>query len=232
MPGRLEFDHEVENEAEMVIKDMDFGLVFAYGGDEMREGPPPAGGRDGIGNEPDDDVAADTRAARPQQQSTKTVGSNNASKTAGGKGVASKKPLASTSANETVTIDAMDVDEAADDEDRPLAQLVDAVNHDSGRENTSKRKDKDEDEEEKAPTVVLEVEDPEDMDLKLIVLEVYYSRLGKRQQVKDFIFDRGLMDYKRVRTNWRRRHIPLLTYHALSFSSWRWRRKEAKKRPD
>ncbi|KAK4687393.1 transcriptional adapter 2-alpha, partial [Tremellales sp. Uapishka_1] len=35
MPGRLEFEHEVENEAEMAVKDMEFGLVFKYGGDEQ-----------------------------------------------------------------------------------------------------------------------------------------------------------------------------------------------------
>lgn len=35
MPGRLEFEHEVENDAEMAVKDMDFGLVWKYGGDEQ-----------------------------------------------------------------------------------------------------------------------------------------------------------------------------------------------------
>ncbi|KAH8088374.1 hypothetical protein HD553DRAFT_268927, partial [Filobasidium floriforme] len=138
MPGRLEFDHEVENEAEMVIKDMDFGLVFAYGGSEMRE---------------------DVNSSNP-------------------------------------TKDAMDVDETGDDEDKPLAQLANVVNHDAERDSKSKRKE--DEEEEKTPLAHLEVEDSEDMELKLIVLEVYYSRLGKRQQVKDFIFDRGLMDYKRL----------------------------------
>jgi transcriptional adapter 2-alpha len=197
MPGRLEFDHEVENEAEMVIKDMDFGLVFAYGGSEMREGAPPAGGRDGIGNEPDEDAAEVERTARPQQQSTKTIGNSNASKTAG-KGTASKKPATLDANSDNPGEDAMDVDETGDDEDRPLAQLVDAVNHDTDRESKSKRKE--EEEEDKVPFLQLEVEDCEDMELKLIVLEVYYSRLGRRQQVKDFIFDRGLMDYKRVRS--------------------------------
>ena len=218
MPGRLEFDHEVENEAEMVIKDMDFGLVFAYGGDEMREGAPPAGGRDGIGNEPDDDADEDARAARPQQQSTKTVGSTTATKTAGGKGSASKKPAGAKSAGDTSAVDAMDVDEAGDEEDRPLAQLVDAVNHDTARDSNLKRKGKDEGEEEKAPAVTLEVEDLEDMELKLIVLEVYYSRLGKRQQVKDFIFDRGLMDYKRVSSCFMQFRESELTDFALSSS--------------
>jgi transcriptional adapter 2-alpha len=212
MPGRLEFDHEVENEAEVVIKDMDFGLIYSYGGDEMREGPPPAGGRDAIGEEAEGDDGGETRAApRTQQQSTKTVAGSTAGKTSS-KGVASKQPLGNSNGIiEKFNKDDMDVDEAEDDEDeKPLAQLVDAVNHEVKRDTNVKPKNNgrekgedkevegDAEEEDKTPAVVLEMEDPEDLELKLTVLEVYYSRLAKRQQIKDFIFDRGLMDYKRV----------------------------------
>ena len=35
MPGRLEFEHEVDNDAELVVKDFEFGLVLNYGGDEQ-----------------------------------------------------------------------------------------------------------------------------------------------------------------------------------------------------
>ncbi|ORY23443.1 hypothetical protein BCR39DRAFT_549321 [Naematelia encephala] len=35
MPGRLEFEHEVDNDAELVIKDFEFGLVHKFGGDEQ-----------------------------------------------------------------------------------------------------------------------------------------------------------------------------------------------------
>ena len=37
MPGRLEFEHEVENEAELVVKDFEFGLVSKYGGYQQPE---------------------------------------------------------------------------------------------------------------------------------------------------------------------------------------------------
>jgi len=212
MPGRLEFDHEVENEAEVVIKDMDFGLIYSYGGDEMREGPPPAGGRDAIGEEAEGEDAGETKSApRAQQQSTKTVAGSTAGKTSS-KGGNSKQPLENSNGIiEKSNKDDMDVDEAEDDEDeKPLAQLVDAVNHEIKRDtilkprNNGHEKDEDKEgegeveEEDKTPAVVLEMEDPEDLELKLTVLEVYYSRLAKRQQIKDFIFDRGLMDYKRV----------------------------------
>ncbi|KAG8956216.1 Transcriptional adapter ada2 [Tulasnella sp. 424] len=42
MPGRLEFETEVENEAEEQVKDLEFGLVMEYGGADQPEGDPPA----------------------------------------------------------------------------------------------------------------------------------------------------------------------------------------------
>lgn len=39
MPGRLEFEHELENEAEDLVKDLEFGIVRAYGGDEQLQDP-------------------------------------------------------------------------------------------------------------------------------------------------------------------------------------------------
>lgn len=35
MPGRLEFETEYENEAETLVKDMEFGKVYQFGGDEQ-----------------------------------------------------------------------------------------------------------------------------------------------------------------------------------------------------
>jgi transcriptional adapter 2-alpha len=240
MPGRLEFDHEVENEAEVVIKDMDFGLIHSFGGDEMREGPPPAGGRDGIGNEPEEEDAGEAQtASRPQQQSAKTVAGSMGSKTSG-KGAGSKKPAGDTDTQkEDDRKDAMDVDDDDDEDEKPLAHLIDAANHEISREGTVKRNDHEQeqdqakrDEAEKTPTVSFEMEDPEDLELKLTVLEVYYSRLAKRQQVKDFIFDRGLMDYKKV--SWYDRHFEccLTSTLAILQSLPLWKRNEARKKPD
>ncbi|BGP17190.1 hypothetical protein JCM10213_006012 [Rhodosporidiobolus nylandii] len=42
MPGRLEFEHEWENEAEMLIKDMEFGRVYHFGGETQPAAPPAA----------------------------------------------------------------------------------------------------------------------------------------------------------------------------------------------
>ncbi|CAE6432428.1 unnamed protein product [Rhizoctonia solani] len=35
MPGRREFEHEAENEAEDLVKDLEFGIVLDYGGDQQ-----------------------------------------------------------------------------------------------------------------------------------------------------------------------------------------------------
>lgn len=38
MPGRLEYETEYENEAESLVKDMEFGKVYLFGGDEQPAG--------------------------------------------------------------------------------------------------------------------------------------------------------------------------------------------------
>ena len=44
LPGRLEFEHEIDNEAEDLVKDLEFGIVIQYGGDSIPfddTAPPP-----------------------------------------------------------------------------------------------------------------------------------------------------------------------------------------------
>ena len=47
LPGRLEFEHELDNEAEDLVKDLEFGIVIQYDGDSIpfddtAPPPPPA----------------------------------------------------------------------------------------------------------------------------------------------------------------------------------------------
>ena len=37
LPGRLEFEHELDNEAEDVVKDLEFGICLEWGGDQIPE---------------------------------------------------------------------------------------------------------------------------------------------------------------------------------------------------
>jgi transcriptional adapter 2-alpha len=56
MPGRLEFEHEWENEAEMLIKDMEFGRVYHFGGNSQPAGPPTLPAPPAEGEAPDAEV--------------------------------------------------------------------------------------------------------------------------------------------------------------------------------
>ncbi|KAI9632507.1 uncharacterized protein MKK02DRAFT_20124, partial [Dioszegia hungarica] len=115
MPGRLEFEHEVENEAEMAVKDLEFGLGVGVNGlGRGEEGP--------NGN---------------------------------GKGVSPTKV-------------------------------------DKGKEKAKEEP-------------LFEVEDEDELDVKLALLEIYFSKLDKREEAKEIIFDRGLTEHKRIQAAERRR---------------------------
>lgn len=124
MTGRVDFETEVENEAEDAVKDMEFGLIFAHGGgDQPEAGPPPA-------SEP-------------------TPGEK---KDAEGDGDSSDTLIEGT--------------------------LPDPIETD---DSTS---------------------------LKLSMLDIYYEKLDRRQEAKAFVFDRGMLDFKKVG----RRLLPCIQY--------------------
>lgn len=164
MPGRLEFEHEVDNDAEVVIKDMEFGLVYAYGGDEQPEAP--------------------TKGDKPAVINDKPITSSKAlpsstKPTEGEKG----KP----GSGDGETKDVSGVDDKEEGKEKEPDVKPEAEESDGEQEN------------EAVLQPGMHVEDEEDLELKLAALEIYYEKLAHRQQVKDFIFDRALMDYKRVR---------------------------------
>ncbi|KAG8718028.1 Transcriptional adapter ada2 [Ceratobasidium sp. 394] len=47
MPGRREFEHEHENDAEDLVKDLEFGIVLEFGGGDQPEDEEPPGGEGG-----------------------------------------------------------------------------------------------------------------------------------------------------------------------------------------
>ncbi len=178
MPGRLEFDTEVENEAEVVIKDMEFGLVMGYGGSDQPEPPPP-----------------------PPPPPTELKEDANTMETEATPG----------------DISAMDPFEKVDPplkEDISMVKQEDTMDPSSPQkmevdspvkppETPTKIKDRDpdnsdEEAEPKPPKLVFEIEDPDDVELKLTMLEIYYEKLNARTAAKDLIFDRGLMEFKKV----------------------------------
>ncbi|KAI0919958.1 hypothetical protein AcV5_001894 [Taiwanofungus camphoratus] len=62
LPGRLEFEHEMDNEAEDLVKDLEFGVCLEWGGDEIPE------------DENDPDVRARARWEEEQKSKDATPG--------------------------------------------------------------------------------------------------------------------------------------------------------------
>lgn len=130
MPARLEFEHEVDNDAEMAVKDMEFGLVMQYGGDEQPQAK--------ITRPPDEEEEGDE-------------------------------------------------DEEGEDE--------------KGVEKKGKvKKEKQKEDEKEDKPVSPAVEDPDELEVKLAMMDIYFSKLDKREDAKEIIFDRGLTEYRAVST--------------------------------
>ena len=152
MPGRLEFEHEVDNEAEIPVKDMEFGLVYKYGGDQQPAAQP-----------------AEVKPADDEEEA---------------------EPEA-----EAVAEDQVEVKQEEEDEDeKPLAK---AGGKKKGKEKGKAKENEEEDEAEEPPAEQV-VEDEDELEVKLALLEIYFSKLDKREEAKDLIFDRCLTEYKKV----------------------------------
>ncbi|KAJ9125622.1 hypothetical protein QFC22_000584 [Naganishia vaughanmartiniae] len=166
MPGRLEFEHEVENDAEVVIKDMEFGLVLAYGGDEIPEAP--------------------TKGEKPIVIYDKPAVSSKALPSSSTKPEKKEAENNKTPSGDVEMIDTSGevTEEAATGKQEP-SDVKQEAEESEGEQETGLQ-----------PGMYLE--DEEDLELKLATLEIYYEKLQHRSEVKDFIFDRALMDYKRM----------------------------------
>lgn len=152
MPGRLEFEHEVDNEAEIPVKDMEFGLVYKYGGDQQPAAQP-----------------AEVKPADEDEEA---------------------EPEAEAEAEDQVEVK----QEEEDEDEKPLAK---AGGKKKGKEK-GKAKEKEEEDEAEEPPAEQVVEDEDELEVKLALLEIYFSKLDKREEAKDLIFDRCLTEYKKV----------------------------------
>ena len=144
MPGRLEFEHEVENDAELAVKDLEFLSVLAYGGDEQPEATRPVEAPDS------DSDSKDT----PKEEEVK-------------------------------------VKQEPRDDDQPEASGSRSGGSRSRSPSKSSIKGK-----QKADPQDVEAED--ELEIKLALLDIYASKLDKREEAKDLIFDRCLTEHKRV----------------------------------
>ncbi|KAL1672907.1 hypothetical protein EV122DRAFT_271148 [Schizophyllum commune] len=164
LPGRLEFDKEIEDQAEDLVKDLEFGVVLKYGGEDIPEDP--------------NDVDVKARA-RWEEEKRKPPGPP-----VGVKGTKAPRGMPGKKA--------------------PVAR---GMGKDPNGHSRVKKEDEDEDDEEEGDDVTypppLETEDS--LNLKLTMLEMYAQKVQKRMEAKAVMFDRGLMDYKKMQANDKKR---------------------------
>lgn len=158
LPGRLEFEHELDNEAEDLIKDLEFGICLTYGGEAL----------------PIDKNDVDV-LARAKMEEDKI------------KGLDTEPSL-------------------KDAEGSP--ELVNGHGHLNGNSNgaTSKKgsqskgpgNDNSNDGDGEEPMVPPPFETSDSIDFKLTLIEMYLQRVDKRAEAKGLMFNRGLLEYKKV----------------------------------
>ena len=152
LPGRLEFEHEIDNEAEDLVKDLEFGVVSEYGGDQMVEDQ--------------DDLDVKARAKWLEDRRLGLIAGHRDPSVPAGKGYV----------------------------------VNGTVNGCHGNGDIRKLKSEDPVDDEAAEEVIhpQPYETKESLAFKLTILEMYFQRIEKRLESKAIIFDRGLLEYKKV----------------------------------
>nr|XP_019050277.1 transcriptional adapter 2-alpha [Kwoniella bestiolae CBS 10118]OCF29207.1 transcriptional adapter 2-alpha [Kwoniella bestiolae CBS 10118] len=153
MPGRLEFEHEVDNEAEMAVKDMEFGLVFKYGGDAQPE----------------------AKITRPPEEEEEEDGDAEAKEEEGEEVKVKPEP------------------EGDGTEDQPVAGPSSSPVKDVKGKGKAK-----------GPPLP-DIEDEDELEVKLAMLDIYFSKLDKRMDAKEILFDRALTEHKKIQAAERKR---------------------------
>lgn len=161
-PGRLEFEHEVDNEAEDLVKDLEFGVCLQYGGDQIIE------------DESDPDVRA-----RIKWEESRLAG--NFTSVTGKTIHAGKGPLLNGAG-------------------RGLYANGDLINGDRElkSDDTMMANGSADDDIVEESTGPIPIETRDSLMFKMTLLEMYANRVEKRRESKAIMFDRGLLDYKKV----------------------------------
>jgi transcriptional adapter 2-alpha len=161
LPGRLEFEHELDNDAEDLVKDLEFGVCLEYGGDQIIE------------DLDDLDVRARLKWEEDKQQED------------GGTFARGKGPM------KGMVNGAINGYHANGD---TVKQESRTTSEDVVMENGNKEEDGIEE-----PTLLPPIETKDSLAFKTTLLEMYLQRVEKRIEAKALMFNRGLVDYKKVR---------------------------------
>jgi transcriptional adapter 2-alpha len=158
LPGRLEFEHEIDNEAEDLVKDLEFGTVLEYGGDQIIE------------DENDLDVRA---RAKWEEEKRSGICAPRDTPIPTGKGL---PPINGKSNGYHINGEIKRL------KSEDVSMGNGSVDDETGDE----------------PTQPQPFETKDSLYFKLTLLEMYFQRVEKRLETKAVIFERGLLDYKKV----------------------------------
>lgn len=171
LPGRLEFEHELDHDAEDLIKDLEFGVCLEWDGDQIME------------DENDLDVKARLKLAEEKRLGPTAhkgpVTTNGGSKFIGGKG-----PIPNRLSNGSIVNGHLNGSVAPPP---PPPKVQPAPKTEDSTED-------DVDEVTQPPPI----ETKDSLAFKLTLIEMYKQRVEKRDEAKALMFDRGLLEYKKV----------------------------------
>ncbi|KAK2464163.1 hypothetical protein APHAL10511_003620 [Amanita phalloides] len=159
LPGRLEFEHELDNEAEDLVKDLEFGVCLEYGGDQIIEDPD------------DPDVRARLKWEEERKGGTARAHSTKSLPNGTVNGINGHHR---TKSNGSV--------DRAQTEDVAMSNGNTSAEEDNGDEVTQ------------PPPF----ETQDSVAFKLTLLEMYSQRVEKRMEAKGLMFNRGLIEYKKM----------------------------------
>lgn len=172
LPGRLEFEHEVDNEAEDLVKDLEFGVCLEWGGEDCC-----------LEDELDGDVKG--RAKLIEEKKAMCVDGKS-------RGMSETKSPAPPSINgingHTNGHSNGDPVKLEKTEDVHMENGTATKQSSGGDENA------DVDEVTQPPPI----ESKDSLAFKLMLLEMYAQRVEKRHEAKAVMFERGLLEYKKV----------------------------------
>ncbi|KAG5352582.1 hypothetical protein C0989_001616 [Termitomyces sp. Mn162] len=166
LPGRLEFEHELDNDAEDLVKDLEYGVCLVYGGDQI----------------PEDEDDADVKARIKWKEEHKLAAGNSVSgrgKKLPGKGFLKGPKTVNGKTNGYHGNGNSDV-----------------VKQEPKTADTNGTTSQDEEVEELTQPPPYETE--ESLKFKLTLMETYMQRVEKRLEGKALIFNRGLLEYKKM----------------------------------
>lgn len=161
LPGRLEFEHELDNEAEELVKDLEFGICLQYGGDQIIE------------DENDPDVKG--RAQMLEERRTELIMSAGSQPFINGiNSQVNGHPTPNGDSSQVLSqpkIEEPATDQQANGEEDPNVE---------------------------EPTQPPPYETEDSLVFKLALIEMYNQRVAKRHEAKAIMYDRGLLEYKKV----------------------------------